>query len=343
MDETIERLSQSLANADSLESLVRPVLEMLEVLTGLESTYLTSIDFTREVQTVVYALNSGSIKVPEGLQVPWFDTLCKRCLESGRRVVNNVREIWGDSRAAAEIGIQTYTSVPVCAGNGAIIGTLCGISRDDREVSSRARSALNVFAKLISEHLEREQLLEQLRLTNEHLQRQARIDEASGLPNRKALAEELGKRLSDASRDGAYVTLCLLDLDGIKDIKVRMGYEAGDQFLRACVSRLSGSMGANGFLARVDWDQFAVVARGPADFDAAIHEAAAMAGRMREAVNGDYAFRDGAARYEGACTGSVAVRFLGVQQALEIAEKEMQSARRERRNSVELRGLWKFA
>ncbi|WP_322104264.1 GGDEF domain-containing protein [Paraburkholderia sp. J41] len=343
MDETIERLSQGLADADSLESLVRPILEMLEVLTGLESTYLTSVDFSREVQTVVYALNTGANGVPEGLQVPWFDTLCKRCLESGRQVVNNVREIWGDSRAAAELGIQTYTSVPVCAGNGAVIGTLCGISRDSREVSSRARSALNVFAKLISEHLEREQLLEQLRLTNEHLQRQARVDEASGLPNRKALIEELGRRLAEASRDGAYVTVCMLDLDGIKEIKVRLGYEAADQFLRACASRLAQAGGTHGLLARMDWDQFAVVARGPADFDAATQQAAALAERMRGAVNGEYAFREGAARYQGACAGSVAVRFLGVQQAMEVAEQEMQKVRRERRGAVELRGLWQFA
>ncbi|QGZ63207.1 GGDEF domain-containing protein [Paraburkholderia acidisoli] len=343
MDETIERLSQSLAEADSLEALVRPVLEMLEVLTGLESTYLTSIDFTREVQTVVYALNSGDLTVPEGLEAPWFDTLCKRCIESGRRVVNNVREIWGDSRAASALGIQTYASVPVCAGNGAIIGTLCGISRDSREVSSRARSALNVFAKLISEHLEREQLLEQLRLTNEHLQRQARLDEMSGLPNRKALAEELGARLASASRDGSYVVVCLLELDGIKEIRARMGYAAGEQFLRACVSRLAESAGTRAFLARVDWDEFALIAPGPADFDEAIRIARALADRTRDAVCGDYAFRDGTARYEGACAGSVAVRFLGVQQALEIAEEEMQRVRREKIGAVELHGLWRFA
>ncbi|WP_310591177.1 hypothetical protein [Paraburkholderia sp. DHOC27] len=44
MEEKLESLSRTVATADSLEALTRPLLEMLEVVTGLESTYLTSID-----------------------------------------------------------------------------------------------------------------------------------------------------------------------------------------------------------------------------------------------------------------------------------------------------------
>src|SRR5215469_8284307 len=112
MDELLERLSQKVVAAENLEGLVRPLLEMLGILTGLESTYLTSVDFSREVQTVLYARNEGRPQILEGLQVQWFDTLCKRSLESGRRVVSNVREIWGDSRAAADLEIGTYASAP---------------------------------------------------------------------------------------------------------------------------------------------------------------------------------------------------------------------------------------
>ncbi|HNQ09669.1 MAG TPA: diguanylate cyclase, partial [Giesbergeria sp.] len=45
MDPLLSRLSDSLASARSLEDLTRPLLEMLEEVTRMESTYLTRIDF----------------------------------------------------------------------------------------------------------------------------------------------------------------------------------------------------------------------------------------------------------------------------------------------------------
>ena len=44
MDSFFAQLSDSVATARTLEDLSRPLLEMLEAVTGLESTYLTTID-----------------------------------------------------------------------------------------------------------------------------------------------------------------------------------------------------------------------------------------------------------------------------------------------------------
>ncbi|MEM5405397.1 hypothetical protein [Paraburkholderia unamae] len=69
MDELLERLSQKVVAAQNLEGLVRPLLEMPGILTGLESTYLTSVDFRGEVQTVLYSRNDCDVQIMEGLQV----------------------------------------------------------------------------------------------------------------------------------------------------------------------------------------------------------------------------------------------------------------------------------
>ena len=341
MNETLERPSQSLKGAGNLEAIVRPVLEMLEVLTGLESTYLTSIDFAQEVETVVYSRNSDKVDVREGLQVPWFDTLCEHDPENGLRVVTDVGEVCADSWIAAQFDIKTFVSVPVRAGNGAIVGSLCGLSQCRREITSRAYHALKVLAKLISDCLQREQLLEQLRLVNEHLKRQARVDDVTGLPNRKALNEELGKMLVHASLDGSYVLVCMLDLGDLREVSDRMDHPVSDQFLRSCANRLTEAMGRKAFLARVNWDQFALISRGPDDFDGAIQLATAIARRTCEATVGDYAFRNVTARYEGAYAGCVAVRFLSVQQALEFAGQELLRAKRERISFRGSRSLWR--
>jgi diguanylate cyclase len=343
MDELLERLSQKVVAAQSLEGLVRPLLEMLGILTGLESTYLTSVDFSREVQTVLYARNEGRAQVQEGLQVQWFDTLCKRSLESGRRVVSNVREIWGDSRAAAALDIGTYASAPVCAENGVVIGTLCGISREQVEISARARGALNVFAKLISEHIERERLIDQLTQANEHLAQRALVDDLTGLPNRRALHEALGRELADAASEGAYVVVCMIDLDDFKDLNDQRGHAAGDQFLHTCAQRMIAATAGNGLLAYVGGGRFAFVTAGPADFASATQMAEDVASSLSLVTSGDYALPNVRLHYEGATTGCVAVRFLTVAQALGQADQELFRLKRLRSDVRASKSAWAFS
>ncbi|CAM2156204.1 sensor domain-containing diguanylate cyclase [Paraburkholderia tropica] len=330
MDELLERLSQKVAAAQSLEGLVRPLLEMLGTMTGLESTYLTSIDFSREVQTVLYSRNEGRTQVLEGLQVQWFDTLCKRSLESGQRVVSNVKEIWGDSRAAAELDIRTYASAPVCAESGAVIGTLCGISRESLEINSRARSALNVFAKLISEHIERERLIEQLTLANEHLSQRALTDDATALPNRRALQEALGRLLANSSTDGSYVALCIVDLEGFYALNDRHGYAVGEQLLRTSGERMLAASSDDGQLAHIGAGRFAFAGALPSDFAQASAQAEAIAQRLSEAAVGDYILANVTMHYQNALAGGVAVRFVTVAQALDQADQLMLRLKRNR-------------
>ncbi|GCU46100.1 diguanylate cyclase [Escherichia coli] len=51
-DQIIARVSQSLAKEQSMESWVRPLLEMLEIVTELESTYLTKVKAETYLQQI---------------------------------------------------------------------------------------------------------------------------------------------------------------------------------------------------------------------------------------------------------------------------------------------------
>src|SRR5579862_1519455 len=125
MNASLADLSRSATAAESLEELARPLLEMLHAATGLESTYLTSVDLAAGEQHVQFALNAGSLTIPEGLTVPWNDTLCKRALDEGTLFCNDVAERWSDSEAATALGIKTYASAPVRTSDGLLVGTLC--------------------------------------------------------------------------------------------------------------------------------------------------------------------------------------------------------------------------
>lgn len=158
MDTQLAQLAQFVANANTLEGLTRPLLGLLQQITGLESTYLTSIDEQAGVQRVDIVHNAGQLHLPEGLTVPWHDTLCKRALESQCFVTENVADVWGDSDAAKQLGIKTYISVPICSNTGQLMGTLCGASTQQHGLQQRPEltQIIKLCADLISHQLNRE-------------------------------------------------------------------------------------------------------------------------------------------------------------------------------------------
>lgn len=77
-DIILARVSETLATEQSLEGLVRQLLEMLEIVTDMESTYLTKVDIEARLQHILYARNSKQMTIPEGLSVPWM----KHCVSA---------------------------------------------------------------------------------------------------------------------------------------------------------------------------------------------------------------------------------------------------------------------
>ena len=106
-DFILARVSQTLAAEQSLETLVRQLLEMLEAVTRMESTYLTRIDTNAQRQQIMFAHNSSEMQIPEGFSVPWNESLCKRALEDQCTFSNDVAHRWHSCIAAQELGIAS--------------------------------------------------------------------------------------------------------------------------------------------------------------------------------------------------------------------------------------------
>ena len=264
MNNLLSRLSQSLNAAQTLEDVTRPMLEMLETATGMESTYLTIVDVENGLQHILFSRNTQQLQIPEGLTVPWADTLCKRALEEGRPYTDNVAAVWGDSEAAKQLGIQTYASTPVRSDGGNLYGTLCAASASQRPLPENAEDLLQLFAKLIGQQVEREQLVEKLKKANTELAAYASTDVLTGLPNRRALLETLDRMLAQAVRTKTRVLVCFLDLDGFKRINDLYGHDVGDAFLTAISKRISAALRGGDYLARLGGDEFVLVGYGPA-------------------------------------------------------------------------------
>ena len=302
----IVQLADSITDAHSLEQLVRPLLALLESATGLESTYMTAVDEAAGLQHVLYARNSSSLQIPEGLSVPWGDTLCKRALEEDRSYSDDVAVRWGDSGAARELGIATYASTPIHGPGGRLYGTLCAASDQSKPATEGAARVLRMCSQLIGQQVEREWLMQELRASNQALEMSALTDHVTALPNRRAVMEELSRRLARRDREHGALLIAFIDLDGFKAINDLHGHEAGDNMLVLVADGLSRAARACDYCARLGGDEFVVLASVPAsEGDAAL---VALRQRLDGATRGRFELGDGIAiDYAGPSIGTILV------------------------------------
>jgi diguanylate cyclase (GGDEF)-like protein len=111
------------------------------------------------------------------------------------------------------------------------------------------------------------------------LRRQARTDDLTGLPNRRALYAEVPLSLA-AGTDRA---LLLLDLDRFKEVNDSLGHDVGDELLVQVGTRLTNHVRGTDLVARLGGDEFAILLA-----DAREAEAVVVAGTLREALARPY-------------------------------------------------------
>ena len=84
----------------------------------------------------------------------------------------------------------------------------------------------------------------------------AATDSLTGIPNRRAFLDRLGAAI-DAAAWGHQTVVCLVDLDGFKNVNDTGGHAAGDAMLKAVGSALSGAVRETDTVARLGGDEFA--------------------------------------------------------------------------------------
>jgi diguanylate cyclase (GGDEF)-like protein len=89
--------------------------------------------------------------------------------------------------------------------------------------------------------------------------KETRLDPLTGVPNRTAFEEGLGRGLRLAVRHRSPMSLLLLDLDGFKSVNDRFGHAEGDRVLRVFAGTVLDTIRETDLLCRYGGDEFAVL------------------------------------------------------------------------------------
>ena len=93
------------------------------------------------------------------------------------------------------------------------------------------------------------------KLAANRLNSKAYMDPGTGIHNRLFFDEYMESVLEE----GREVTLCYLDLDGLKYVNDHFGHNQGDNYIRSFVSHMKSSVRATDIFARIGGDEFCVV------------------------------------------------------------------------------------
>jgi diguanylate cyclase len=217
---------------DAFERLTRPLLELFEHLTGLESTFVTAIDWAAQRQRVLIARNTGELTVAEGSDVAWADTMCRWSFLTGTPHTADVPTDYPGSVGAEELGMQSFLALPIQAGD-VVLGTVCGASRDAVELEPGVLSSLELISASLAFQLGALVERDDLRRRAEGAEALAMVDPLTGVANLRGFEARFEEELARAGRHGSPVALLALDIDHFKVVNDTHGHLVGDRVLVA--------------------------------------------------------------------------------------------------------------
>jgi diguanylate cyclase len=141
------------------------------------------------------------------------------------------------------------------------------------------------------------QLLRQIERQSRQLSQLTRVDDLTGLPNRRAWSVELPAAIERARRDRVELAVALLDLDHFKRFNDDYGHQAGDRLLKGATAAWSTQLRAVDQLARYGGEEFIVLLPG-----ATAELAVGVLERLRSVTPAGQTFSAGVAAWDGVAT-----------------------------------------
>ncbi|MCC6316225.1 MAG: GGDEF domain-containing protein [Gemmatimonadaceae bacterium] len=204
------------------------------------------------------------------------------------RVLDDFRDVtWAFVSAVHTVVVEEHTESRIASDQ--LSRMRVAVESNSTDLMKReALAVVTVMEKLIEHRKERQQeqfavLADKLKNLGRELEdarRESTMDGLTGLSNRKAFDDYLGRSIELHTLLGQPGSLMMVDIDSFKAINDTYGHPVGDAALRQVASTLSRTfLRRVDFVARYGGDEFAIILQ-----ETGANNAALLAERLRKAV-----------------------------------------------------------
>lgn len=267
-----------IAHESALAQVARPLLHLIQRISGMETSFVTAIDWASQQQDVLFSLNTGEMQLIEGSRVNWSDSMCRSMFLSGRLHSTAIGDEVPATPGAIALAMNSFFAVPILVGDRPI-GTVCGASRRQIALSNDQAGNLQLIADAMQQLLASEIARVDAEVRAEHAERDVRdardqaqrhagdakrmqhmahTDVLTDLPNRRGFMARWEDELARSGRRQYPIALLLFDADGFKNVNDTMGHLMGDSVLRAIGEALKSVAPNPHLTARLGGDEFAM-------------------------------------------------------------------------------------
>ena len=213
---------------------------------------------------IIWQINDHGYDVEVGTVLNWTDSFCYRMVSgSGPQIapVADQVEAYACAPIKKTLQIGAYAGVPLVAGDGALLGTLCAIHPTPLPESIHQELPLiTAIANLISGLLAAELTSSAASRRVEKLEAALLRDELTGLFNRRAWNTFLAAEEQRCVRLGSSVGIIVVDLDNLKQINDTQGHLAGDDYICRAAAAIQDALALrDDYSARLGGDEFAIL------------------------------------------------------------------------------------
>jgi diguanylate cyclase (GGDEF)-like protein len=183
----------------------------------------------------------------KGTATEWVVTHKKAMVESD--LSQQSQFVTGESHLKQQVRSIAY--LPLIA-KGRAIGSLTVASRQPNAYSRRHMMLLEQLASQVALPIDNTRLYAEVA-------EKARIDELTGLLNRRSLDEGMVNEVNRNSRYGGVFSIIILDVDSLKTVNDNYGHLAGDELLRQIGSIIKKAIRGADQAFRYGGDEFAIL------------------------------------------------------------------------------------
>lgn len=306
----------------SLKADLSTITSLAAHLTGarVASVNLVDDDVLHQVQT----------RGAEPRDLSRSSALCERVLQEGRTLHTadaSLDDRWRDNPwVNGESGdVRLYASAPLRSPGGHVVGTVCVLDDEPRQLTTEQLGALGLLADQVVALLEARRRSRALELALETLDQAAHVDALTGLANRASAVRAL-RRITAHGGWG----LLFFDVNDFKGINDLFGHDAGDRALVEVAQRLQAALRPHDLLVRWAGDEFVALL-------ADVHEQAevdAAAARLQAAVAAPYSHAGSALELSVSVGGQLVAPDDDAAEVMRAADLQMYEDKRRRKQRL---------